>query len=188
MVAASTPGLLLLELHSPARPTRRRKTTARLPGHLSRDDGGDCASTRALQARSGGNAYVIPPNTVRLPALPAGEEPAPGPSEPSQSVASARVLVVEDNPDAAEALCLLLELLGHHVRVAHSGPEALEAVRAEAPAVALVDIGLPGMSGYEPVRQLRQQPSMGGHSSSRSAATAARRTGCARSRPGFTST
>jgi len=68
---------------------------------------------------------------------------------------SYRVLIVEDNPDASDALHMLLELLGHKVRVVRDGPSALEAVRANAPDVALVDIGLPGMDGYEVARRAR---------------------------------
>ena len=69
--------------------------------------------------------------------------------------------MVEDNPDAAESLQMLLELFGHRVRVVHDGPAAIDAVRAEAPDIALVDIGLPGMDGYELVRRLREQPDGG---------------------------
>jgi two-component system CheB/CheR fusion protein len=97
---------------------------------------------------------------VRLPAVPVseGDEPAGRPS--SEIVPSARVLVVEDNPDAAESLQMLLELFGHRVRVVHDGPAAIDAVRAEAPDLALVDIGLPGMNGYEVARHLREQPGL----------------------------
>jgi CheY-like chemotaxis protein len=70
------------------------------------------------------------------------------------------VLVVEDDPDAAESLTLLLELFGYRVRVAHDGPAALATVRAGSPTVALVDIGLPGMDGYDLAGRLREQPSM----------------------------
>jgi CheY-like chemotaxis protein len=55
---------------------------------------------------------------------------------------------------------MLLEVHRHRVRVAHDGPEALDAVRAEVPKIALVDIGLPGMDGYELARRLRLQPSL----------------------------
>ena len=60
----------------------------------------------------------------------------------------ARILVVEDNADAADALEMLLELLGHEVEVdvVHDGPGALAAAHAKVPDVALVDIGLPGMA------------------------------------------
>lgn len=74
--------------------------------------------------------------------------------------AHARVLLVEDNPEAAESLATLLTVLGHSVQVVPDGPTALDAARAEAPDVALVDIGLPGMDGYELARRMRRLPGM----------------------------
>ena len=71
-----------------------------------------------------------------------------------------RVLVVEDNVDAAESLMMLLELLGHTVGIAHDGPAALEKARADVPDVMLVDIGLPGMDGYEVARSIRADPGL----------------------------
>jgi PAS domain S-box-containing protein len=68
-----------------------------------------------------------------------------------------RVLVVEDNVDAAEGLMMLLEVFGHEVRVARDGESALEAVRAEVPDLMLVDIGLPGLDGYEVARRARRR-------------------------------
>jgi PAS domain S-box-containing protein len=73
---------------------------------------------------------------------------------------AADVLVVEDNPDAAEGLALLLKAFGQRVRVAKDGPTALEAAGAEAPMLMLVDIGLPGMDGYEVARRARQLPGL----------------------------
>ncbi len=69
-----------------------------------------------------------------------------------------RVMVVDDNADAAESLALLLEMHGHTVRVEHSGAAALEAAAEWQPDVALLDIGLPGMDGYEIARRLRAEP------------------------------
>ncbi len=69
-----------------------------------------------------------------------------------------RVLVVDDNRDAADSLALLLRLLGDEVRTAHDGPGALAAATAFAPEVVLLDLGLPGLDGYEVARRLRQQP------------------------------
>jgi CheY-like chemotaxis protein len=60
-----------------------------------------------------------------------------------------RVLVVEDDPDAAESLSMLIEYLGHEVEIVHDAPAALAAVERRCPDAALVDIGLPGMDGYE---------------------------------------
>jgi CheY-like chemotaxis protein len=72
------------------------------------------------------------------------------------------VLVVEDNVDAADSLSLLLRLYGHEVLVARSGPAALEVAPVFRPDFILLDIGLPGMDGYEVARRLREQPSFGG--------------------------
>ncbi|WP_437949613.1 response regulator [Sorangium sp. So ce296] len=104
---------------------------------------------------------------VRLPAeaLAAG---AAGAEAPSAALPQARpgpastrrILVVEDNPDVAESLVMLLQALGHEVAMARSGPEALEAAPAFLPDVVLLDIGLPGMDGYEVARQLRRQPEL----------------------------
>jgi signal transduction histidine kinase len=69
-----------------------------------------------------------------------------------------RVLVVDDNRDAAESLGLLLKLLGAEVRVVHDGPAALAMIPTYAPNVVLLDIGMPGMDGYEVARRIREQP------------------------------
>ncbi len=68
-----------------------------------------------------------------------------------------RILVVDDNRDAADSLGLVLELAGHEARVAYDGPSALVAAREFRPDVVLLDIGLPGMSGYEVAQRLRQE-------------------------------
>jgi signal transduction histidine kinase len=101
--------------------------------------------------------------TVRLPrkehvegeAIPAKGEPAPAASTP---VKGKRVVVVDDCRDGAESLAMLLRIWGHEVRVAYDGPTALQTVRAEAPDVVLLDIGLPGMDGYQVARRLRELP------------------------------
>jgi CheY-like chemotaxis protein len=72
-----------------------------------------------------------------------------------------RVLVVDDHADAADSLAMLLRMEGHQVRVARNGPDALDAVRAEPPEVILLDLGMPGMDGYEVARRLRQRDGRG---------------------------
>jgi len=69
-----------------------------------------------------------------------------------------RAVVVDDNVDAAESLADLLRMLVHEVQVAHDGPEGLATARAVRPDVVLLDIGLPGMNGYEVARRLRSDP------------------------------
>src|SRR5205085_2045571 len=73
-----------------------------------------------------------------------------------------RVLVVDDNVEAAASLALLLGVAGHEVRVVYDGEAALAAVSAERPEVVLMDIGLPRLDGYEVARRLRQQPALRG--------------------------
>ena len=66
-----------------------------------------------------------------------------------------RVLIADDNRDAAESLAMLLEIEGHTVTVVHDGQQALAAIEAARPDVALLDIGMPEMDGYEVARQVR---------------------------------
>jgi PAS domain S-box-containing protein len=97
-----------------------------------------------------GSEFVVRLPTVAAPLHRAveGAQEAP-PSRPRQ------VLVVDDNADAASSLAILLRLEGHRADVAHSGPEALEAVARSRPDVVFLDIGMPGMDGYEVARRLR---------------------------------
>lgn len=69
-----------------------------------------------------------------------------------------RVLVVDDNTDAADSFALILRLAGYEVSIAHDGPQALDITRTFEPHVVFLDIGLPGMSGYDVARQLRARP------------------------------
>jgi CheY-like chemotaxis protein len=71
-----------------------------------------------------------------------------------------RVLVVEDNKDGAQILARLLSVWGHDVAVAHDGPAALEVARAHHPEVVLLDIGLPGMNGYQVAQHLKEEDGM----------------------------
>src|SRR5215472_2973155 len=69
-----------------------------------------------------------------------------------------QVLVVEDNRDTADTLCLLLQMLGHDARAAYSGTEGVRQATSWRPDVVFCDIGLPGMDGFEVARRLRRQP------------------------------
>ena len=73
-----------------------------------------------------------------------------------------RVLIVEDNQDAGEMYRMLLELAGHEVLLAENGAIGLELFKSTHPDIALVDIGLPGMDGYEIARRLRAEPNGAG--------------------------
>src|SRR5262249_24443228 len=97
---------------------------------------------------------------VRLPVL---AEPVPLPpaeKTPARPVVPRRILIVDDSADAAESLAILLDMSGHDVNVAHSGPAALEVAAAHKPEGCVLDIGLPGMDGYQVARKLRKQPGM----------------------------
>jgi CheY-like chemotaxis protein len=69
-----------------------------------------------------------------------------------------RILVVDDNADAANSLAMVLELLGHAVRTDYDGPAALQAIESFGPEIVLLDIGMPDMDGYEVARQIRAMP------------------------------
>lgn len=81
-------------------------------------------------------------------------------SPPVPAPTARRVLVVDDNIDAAETLGMLLELSGHQVSLAHSGPDAVDAVRSFAPDLVFLDIGLPGLDGYGVARAVRGDASI----------------------------
>jgi CheY-like chemotaxis protein len=74
--------------------------------------------------------------------------------------ASLRLLVVDDNVDAADTLALLLRQAGHQVRVAHTGAAAVQSALSCQPEVVLLDIGLPGMDGYQVAARLREVPQL----------------------------
>ena len=98
--------------------------------------------------------------TIHLPALPSQPKLSPIQEKPPPETAidQHRVLVVDDNVDGAESLSLFISLLGHKVDVAHSGPEALELLSHGMPHVIFLDIGLPGLSGYEVAQRIRKLP------------------------------
>ncbi|QKT03686.1 response regulator [Ectothiorhodospiraceae bacterium 2226] len=95
--------------------------------------------------------------TVHLPLLAAVEVPEPDLelAGAAAEVVQRRVLVVDDNHDAADSFAQLLEVLGHEVETAADGPSALRAATDFRPEVIFLDIGLPGMDGYEVARRLR---------------------------------
>jgi CheY-like chemotaxis protein len=97
--------------------------------------------------------------TVRLPVADSTEAAAPQP--PAEAVVTPphlKVLVIDDNPDVAEALAALLEFDGHEIRMAHDGDSGLRMAATFTPDVVFCDIGMPGMSGHEVAARLRLDP------------------------------
>ncbi len=99
---------------------------------------------------------------VCLPTIVPVEEPAPVMSPPVARLSGRplRVLVVDDNPDTVASFTLLVEALGHVVRSAHDGPSAIQAAMEFHPDVALLDIGLPGLNGYQVAERIRADPEL----------------------------
>jgi CheY-like chemotaxis protein len=97
---------------------------------------------------------------VRLPIScgpPAPESPHPG-GEGTTPRPARRILVADDNRDAADSLAMMLRLYGHEVHAVHDGQEAVEAAEWFRPDVALLDIGMPKLNGYDACRRIRAQP------------------------------
>ncbi|HVS38683.1 MAG TPA: ATP-binding protein [Gemmataceae bacterium] len=98
---------------------------------------------------------------VRLPLLPIAEHPEPPAVKDAAPQAPARrVLVVDDNRDAADSMAVILRAGGHEVATAYDGPSGAAAALEFLPDVVLLDLGLPGMSGYEVAVRLRQEPAL----------------------------
>jgi CheY-like chemotaxis protein len=93
--------------------------------------------------------------------LPLADSPPPEPPrESAVNVAPtyrARILVADDNRDAADTLSAILELDGHEVRTAYDGAEAVQIAAQFAPQIALLDIGMPNLDGYQTARRIREQ-------------------------------
>jgi PAS domain S-box-containing protein len=125
-----------------------------LARHLVEQHGGHVEARSA--GRGCGSEFVVTWPAVGSPmvrlAYAGGMDSAGAPERPLQ------VMVVEDNVDAAESFSLLLELQGHGVRAAHTGRAALDLATTFVPDVAFIDIGLPGLDGYEVARRFRAMP------------------------------
>ena len=115
--------------------------------------GGSIEATSAGEGR--GSAF-----TVRLPIMIARPDAARHATAPSAHDPThvRRILIVDDNKDAAASLAVLLQITGHKTFTAHDGHTALEAVAKDRPEVVLLDIGLPMLNGYEVCRRIREQP------------------------------
>ena len=93
---------------------------------------------------------------VRIPLAAATREAIAADSSRASAKPVRRILVVDDNRDAGESLAMILRFLGSDVRVAHDGPASLEILESFEPDVILLDIGMPGMDGYEVARRIRR--------------------------------
>lgn len=105
-----------------------------------------------------GSEFVV---RLRLAACPPQSGTSSAAGDPVPATRALRLLVVDDNIDAAESLATLLRLAGHRVRTVYDGLTALQAVQEELPEVLLLDIGLPGLDGFQVAERLRQQASLG---------------------------
>ncbi len=109
---------------------------------------GGTIEARSEGAGRGSQFIVRIPRT--LPPVPVQDVPAP-----PADAASRNVLIADDNEDAADTLAMLLQVFGHRVTVAHDGEQALRSYQQVQPEFALLDIGMPGMDGYEVARRIR---------------------------------
>jgi CheY-like chemotaxis protein len=99
--------------------------------------------------------------TIRLPrSIVVEHDPVAEPVQPIESVRPSvpvKILVADDNRDAADSMALILEFSGYQVLIAHSGLDALEKARASMPDAMILDIGMPDMNGYEVARSIRAE-------------------------------
>ena len=96
---------------------------------------------------------------VRLPVLDEASVASHAGADGTQrSISQRRIVIVDDNRDSAESLAMLLEITGNQTFMAHDGLEAIDVIEQQRPEVALLDIGLPGLSGHEVCRRVREQP------------------------------
>lgn len=115
---------------------------------------GGRVAARSVPGEGSTFEFWLPLSRATLDATLAGPQRSRGPSR--------RILLVEDNPGAAESLRDLLDLLGHQVAVAQDGLEGLRLAASFRPEVVLCDLGLPGLDGYEVARHVRRDPTMAG--------------------------
>src|SRR5581483_12200763 len=95
--------------------------------------------------------------TVRLPRIPIPLATPSSPPMDHRDVSSRRVLIVEDNRDAREMFRIMLELSGHEVLEAEEGLTGLALLKTARPDIAVIDVGLPGLNGYEIAHRFRAE-------------------------------
>jgi CheY-like chemotaxis protein len=139
---------------------------------LDRQSGGlgiGLALVRRLVAMHGGTVSAhsagLGHGTEMIVRLPSSSEKRSLPPQPpetdesaSPAIRSCRILIVDDNKDAADSIALSVQLAGHTVCTAYDGQEGLALASTFAPDVLLLDLGMPGLNGYEIARRIRQQP------------------------------
>jgi signal transduction histidine kinase len=141
---------------------------------LARSEGGlgiGLALARGLVEMHGGRIEALSDGpgkgsefVIRLPRAGIVDAAEPQPRQPADAhkgeARPLRVLVVDDSIDSAESMAIILEMSGHNVRKAHNGVDALSAAAEYRPDVVLMDIGMPGMSGHEVARKMRENASL----------------------------
>jgi PAS domain S-box-containing protein len=138
-----------------------------LDGAVGNSDGGMGVGLTLVRALVGLHGGTVTANSggdgsgsefvVRLPAA-KGPHRMDAPQAPASDLAGVRVLVVEDNEDIRTTTVELLKLVGCDAAAAEDGPRGIEAIGRNAPEVAIIDIGMPGMDGYEVARRVRELP------------------------------
>jgi signal transduction histidine kinase/ActR/RegA family two-component response regulator len=145
---------------------------AQIDSPIDRAEGGlgiGLALVKGLVALHGGTVEAVSAGadqgstfTIRLPVPHTGvREPHSdegGPSAQATNGPNCRILVADDNVDAAESLAHVIRIWNHEVCIAHSGSVALEIALRDRPDICILDIGMPGMTGYEVARRIRSQP------------------------------
>jgi CheY-like chemotaxis protein len=127
-----------------------------LSKHLAELSGGALTAASAGVGRGSEFTLALPLVASDERTVDAGQEAAsPGAAQ------TYRIMIVDDNRDAAEALAALLEILGHDATIVNDGREALAAATERTPDLVLLDLGLPGMDGAEVARRMRQMPKLG---------------------------
>lgn len=148
--------------------TQAERSLARSAGGLGI---GLSVAHRLVELHGGSIGVKSPPENqslgtefvVRLPLAPASErsEPTAPPDEQHEKPGNIRVLIVDDNVDLVTMLSELLRQSGYSVQSAYTGPEGLSVAQRWRPEIILLDVGLPGLDGYEVVRRLRADPELG---------------------------
>jgi PAS domain S-box-containing protein len=122
---------------------------------LTEMHGGTVAASSDGPGRGSEFVVCLPLAQAAFPAVQPTKQPS---QEPLAAPGGRRILVVDDNRDSAESLAMLLRLLGHDARMVHEGHQALCVAEELRPELVLLDIGLPGIDGYEVARRLRAEP------------------------------